>query len=79
MSSLDLEEDPSSRVREELDRVQSQYSKLELVTKGASKFLGDGQYCEGVEEAQVEGYNILGSCQRNPIFPSSGAEDGAGT
>ena len=40
-TSLDLEEDPFRRVREELDQVQSQYSKLELVTKGASKLLGD--------------------------------------
>ena len=41
MSSLDLEEDPFWWVREELDRIQSQYSKLELVTKGASKLLSD--------------------------------------
>ena len=41
MSILDLEEDPFRQVQEELDRVESQYSKMEVVIKGTSKLLGD--------------------------------------
>ena len=41
MSSLDLDDDPFRRVQNELDQVQSHYSKMELVIKGATKLLGD--------------------------------------
>ena len=41
MGSLDLNEDPFRRVQDELDQVQSRYSKMELVIKGASKLLDD--------------------------------------
>ena len=41
MTSFDLEDDPFWRIREELDQAQSKYSKLELITKGASKLLSD--------------------------------------
>ena len=38
---VSFKDNPFWRVYEELDQVQSQYSKLELVTKGTSKLLGD--------------------------------------
>ena len=41
MSSLDLDNDPFKRVQNKLDQVQSRYSKMELVLKGATKLLGD--------------------------------------
>ena len=41
MTSLDLDDDPFWRVWEELDQMQSWYSKLELVAKGASKLFND--------------------------------------
>ena len=41
MSCLDLSNDPFQRVQDELDRVQSHYSKMEIVIRGASKLLGD--------------------------------------
>ena len=41
MSSLDLDNDPFKRVQNELDQVQSRYSKMELVLKGVTKLLGD--------------------------------------
>ena len=41
MSYLDLNDDPFQRVHDELDQVQSCYSKMEIVIKGASKLFGD--------------------------------------
>ena len=41
MSSLDLDNDPFKRVENELDQVQSRYSKMELVLEEATKLLGD--------------------------------------
>ena len=41
MSCLNLDDNPFQRVQDELDRVQSCYSKMEIVIKGASKLLGD--------------------------------------
>ena len=41
MFALDLDDEPFMRVQEELDRVSNQYSKMEVVIKGASKLLGD--------------------------------------
>ena len=38
---MTFEDDPFWQILEELDQVQSKYSKLELVTKGASKLLGN--------------------------------------
>ena len=41
MSSLDLDDDPFRHVQNKLDQVQSRYSKMELVIKGATKLLGN--------------------------------------
>ena len=41
MSSLDLDDDPFRRVQNKLDQVQSCYSKMKLMIKGATKLLGD--------------------------------------
>ena len=41
MSSLSLDDNPFRRVQNELDQVQSHYSKMELVVKGAIKLLGN--------------------------------------
>ena len=41
MGSFDFEEDLFRRIKEELAVLQGQYSKMEIVTKGASKLLGD--------------------------------------
>ena len=41
MSCLDLSDDPFQQVWNELDQVQSCYSKMELIIKGASRLLGD--------------------------------------
>ena len=41
MSTLDLDDAPFMRIQEELDRVSNQYSKMEVVIKGASKPFGD--------------------------------------
>ena len=43
MTCLDLDDDPFQRVQDELDRVQSRYSKMEIVIKEASKLLGNGK------------------------------------
>ena len=48
MSCLNLEDDPFQRIHDELDKVQSRYSKMEIVIRGASKLLGDckaGKIC----------------------------------
>ena len=41
MSSFNFEDNPFHRIQEEMDQLQGQFSKLEYVTKGASKLLGD--------------------------------------
>ena len=41
MTSFNFEDDPFQQIWEEMDQLQVQYSKLEFVTKEASKFLGD--------------------------------------
>ena len=41
MMSFDFEDDLFRRIWEEIDQLQGQYSKLEFVTKGASKLLGN--------------------------------------
>ena len=41
MTSFDFEDNPFWRIREEIDQLQGQYSKLEYVPKGACKLLGD--------------------------------------
>ena len=41
MILLDLDDDPFQWVQNELDQVQSRYSKIELVIKGATKLFGD--------------------------------------
>ena len=41
MSSFDFKDDPFWWIREEMDQLHGQYSKLESITRGASKLLGD--------------------------------------
>ena len=41
MFSFNFQDNPFQRIQEEIDQLQSQYSKLEYVTKGACKLLGD--------------------------------------
>ena len=41
MTLFDFKDNPFRRIREEMDQPQGQYSKLEYVTKGACKLLGD--------------------------------------
>ena len=53
MSCLDLNDDSFQRVQDELDKVQSRYSKMEIVIKGASKLLGDckaGNICKELKK-----------------------------
>ena len=53
MSCLDLSKDPFQRVQDELDQVQSRYSKMELVVKRASKLLDDckvGNICKELKK-----------------------------
>ena len=38
---LDLDDRPFQRAQEELDRIQNNYSKMEVVLRGASRLLGD--------------------------------------
>ena len=40
MSSFNFQDNPFWRTQEEIDQLQSQYSKLKYVTKGACKLLG---------------------------------------
>ena len=41
MGSFDLKEDPFQQVKEELELLEGQYSKMEAVTREASKLFGD--------------------------------------
>ena len=41
MTLFNFEDNPFRQIREEIDQLQGQYSKLEYVTKGVSKILGD--------------------------------------
>ena len=41
MTSFDFEDNPFRQIWEEMNQLQVHYSKLEFVTKGASKLLGD--------------------------------------
>ena len=41
ITSFDFEDHPFRWIREEIDQLQGQYSKLEYVTRGASKLFGD--------------------------------------
>ena len=53
MSCLDIDDDPFRRVHNKLDRVQSCYSKMEIVIKGASKLLRDckaGNICKELKK-----------------------------
>ena len=81
LSSFDLNEEPFRQVQDELDWVQSQYSKMELVIRRASKLLGDykaGSILQGAKEAQGAGHSVLRGCQRNLIIPNVGAKGSAG-
>ena len=54
LSSLDFQDDPFCRIQEEIDQLQSQYSKLEYVTQRACKLLGDcwpANLCKELEKA----------------------------
>ena len=55
MTSFDFEDNPFRRIREEMDQLQEQYSKLEYVTKGACKLLGNcrlGNICKELKKFQ---------------------------
>ena len=55
MISFDFEDNPFRWIREEMDQLQRQYSKLEYVTKGAYKLLGDcrpGNICKELKKLQ---------------------------
>ena len=41
MTSFNFEDNPFRRVPEDIDQLQSQYSKLEYITKGSYKLLGN--------------------------------------
>ena len=41
MTSFNFEDNPFQRIQEEIDQLQCQYSKMEYLTKGACKLLGD--------------------------------------
>ena len=71
ISSFNLKEDPFQWVREELDQVQSQYSKLELVTKGASKLLGDCKVRNIVKELKKLKHNDTASLEATNAILSS--------
>ena len=50
MTELDHDKDPFRRIKEELEQVESRYSKLEVVTRGASKLLGDCKISNIIKE-----------------------------
>ena len=53
MTSFDFEVNPFQWIWEEMDQLQGQYSKLEYVTKVASKLLGDcrpGDICKELKK-----------------------------
>ena len=55
MTSFNFEDNPFRRIREEIDQLQRQYSKLEYVTIGAYKLLGDcklANLCKELDKIQ---------------------------
>ena len=57
MGSFNFEEDPFWRVKEELELLEGQYSKMEVVTREASKLLGDckaGNICKEFKKLKQE-------------------------
>ena len=57
MGSFNFEEDPFRKVKEELEVLQGQYSKMEAVTKEASELLGDckaGNICKELKKLKQE-------------------------
>ena len=62
MGSFDFEDDPFRWMREEIDVLQGQYSKLESVTKEASKLLGDckaGNICKELKKLKQEDKSLM--------------------
>ena len=62
MTSFDFEDNPFRRIREEMDQLQGQYSKLEYATKGACKFLGNykpANLCKELEKLQQKDTAML--------------------
>ena len=68
MTSFDFEDHPFPRIQEKIDQLQRQYSKLECVTRGASKLLGDcrpGNICKELKKLKqqdtkhLEEYNTI--------------------
>ena len=52
--SLDFQDNPFFRIQEEIDQLHNQYSKLEYITKGAYKLLGNNRpadLCKELEKA----------------------------
>ena len=57
MGSFDFEEDPFRRVKEELELLEELFSKIEAVTREASKLLGDckaGNICKELKKLKQE-------------------------
>ena len=53
MTLFDFKDNPFQRIREEMDQLQGQYSKLEYVTKRACKLLGNyrpGNICKELKK-----------------------------
>ena len=53
MTSFNFEDNPFRRIREEIDQLQCQYSKVEYITKGACNLLGNYKpidLCKELEE-----------------------------
>ena len=62
MTSFNFEDNPFWRIREEIDQLQGQYSKLEYVTKGAPKLVGDcnlASLCKKLEKIQQKDTTTL--------------------
>ena len=62
MGSFNFEEDPFRRVKEELELLEGQYSKMEAVTREASKLLSDykaGNICKELKKIKHENNSEL--------------------
>ena len=76
MTSFDLEDDPFRRIREEMDQLQVYYSKLEFVTKGASKLLGNCKPFNITKDLKKLKQKY--GRQHNPTFTCGVTQGGAG-
>ena len=62
MTSFDFEDNPFRQIHDEMDQLQGQYSKLEYVTKGACKLLGNcrpANLCKELEKLQQKDMVML--------------------